>query len=370
MTGYLEAIKTAVVFFPFIAFLITIPYMVYQYHKYGSIPGVRTIIVYSFILYVMTAYFLVILPLPSFEEVMRLKTPSTQLIPFSFVADFITHTSFNIMVPQTYLKALTEPYIYQVLYNILLTIPFGIYLRYYFKCNFKKTMLFTFCLTLFFEITQLTGLYGIYPRSYRLFDVDDLMLNTLGGLIGYFIAGAMLKWIPGRDAIDEYAYKNGKKISFLRRLTTFGFDAMLYLIFTLGYMITAGGDYAFLVMGIIYYGIIPLCLEGQTIGEKFFHIKIVPFTPSKLEWFQVMARRILFFFLYISLPFLFMIGFFYIIEFFHLPEYFIFALACSVLLFIIIFEVYSFVVIAILKRPLLHEQITKTKLVSTITYEE
>ena len=75
----------------------------------------------------------------------------------------------------------------QVFYNILLTLPFGIYLRYYFNCSFKKTFFCTFLLTLFFELTQLSGLYGIYPRPYRLFDVDDLFLNTLGGIIGYAI---------------------------------------------------------------------------------------------------------------------------------------------------------------------------------------
>ena len=33
--------------------------------------------------------------------------------------------------------------------------------------------IFSFLLSLFFEVTQLTGLYFLYPGSYRLFDVDD-----------------------------------------------------------------------------------------------------------------------------------------------------------------------------------------------------
>ncbi len=44
---YTLPIKYALIFFPFIAFLITILYMVYEYHKYGSISKLRTFIIYS-----------------------------------------------------------------------------------------------------------------------------------------------------------------------------------------------------------------------------------------------------------------------------------------------------------------------------------
>ena len=60
---YVFSIKTSIMFFPIIACLFTIPYILKQYHKYGSINKLRTLIVYSFILYIMTIYFLVILTL-------------------------------------------------------------------------------------------------------------------------------------------------------------------------------------------------------------------------------------------------------------------------------------------------------------------
>ena len=74
MEVYLESIKTAFLIFPFLAFLITLPYLLLQYHKYGSVPLIRSSIVYTFILYLLTAYFLVILPLPSKEEVLMMPT--------------------------------------------------------------------------------------------------------------------------------------------------------------------------------------------------------------------------------------------------------------------------------------------------------
>ena len=62
------------------------------------------------------------------------------------------------------------------------------YLHVYFKRGFFTTVILTFMLTLFYETSQYTGLYYIYGRPYRLFDVEDLMVNTTGGLIGWVCA--------------------------------------------------------------------------------------------------------------------------------------------------------------------------------------
>ena len=89
MNVYIQPIITAFIMFPFIALLFTIPYVLYHYHKYGSIPILRVIIVYSFILYLTCSYFLIILPLPNQEYVSLLKTPRYQIIPFNFIKEII-----------------------------------------------------------------------------------------------------------------------------------------------------------------------------------------------------------------------------------------------------------------------------------------
>ena len=38
------------------------------------------------------------------------------------------------------------------------------------------------------EISQLSGLYGIYPCPYRTFETDDLILNTAGVLGGFLVS--------------------------------------------------------------------------------------------------------------------------------------------------------------------------------------
>ncbi len=186
MINYFKAIKVAVLIFLVIQIFLLFPLLKYLKYKYKHISIYKVIIIYSFILYLLILYFLIIYPLPNIDNI-KYNKMMVRLIPLSFIKDFIRDNPLILNNPNTYIKALMDPSFYIVLFNILMMIPLGIYLRYYFNCNFKKTTMITFLISLFFELTQLSGLYFIYPYPYRVFDVDDLILNTLGGVIGYFI---------------------------------------------------------------------------------------------------------------------------------------------------------------------------------------
>ena len=142
MNNYIIPIEVGIIIFPIIALLITLPYLIYEYHKYGSISFLRTSIVYSFLLYILIAYLIVILPLPSIEEVNDLTTPIMQLHPFNFISDFINKCSVNLTDINSYIIIIKNPAFYTVFFNLLLTMPFGIYLKYYFKCSTIKTIFF------------------------------------------------------------------------------------------------------------------------------------------------------------------------------------------------------------------------------------
>ena len=255
---YLTSIKIAFLIFPFIALLITIPYILIQYHKYGSINKLRVLIIYSFILYLLVIYFLVILPLPSIDVVKNLTSPKYQLIPFNFIIDFIKDNPLVLNNPKTYIKTLLNPNVYIVLFNIIMTIPYGMYLNYYYKKDLKTIMKYTFLLSLFFELTQLTGLYFIYPRPYRLFDVDDLMINTLGGILGYFIMNKLKVLLPSREEIDEKSINDSVKVSVLRRITSILIDIFIYIVLIAFINIFINNKIINYIILIIYFVIIIL----------------------------------------------------------------------------------------------------------------
>ena len=221
---YLRTIYIGLALFPFIAEAFTLPYVFYQYHKHGAVSKYRTLIIYSFILYMMIAFFMTVLPLPSLESTIgNTWKGHLNLVPFRSVMDYWTNRPLNVTEVLEYLKSFS---LWQLLLNVILTMPFGIYLHYYFRQSRKRTVLFAFALSLFFEVTQITGLYGIYPGPYRVADVDDLICNTLGGLLGFQVAYAFMKILPARDSIDEYCRRAGKRVSGLRRCWAILFDAI------------------------------------------------------------------------------------------------------------------------------------------------
>ena len=312
MAAFLESIESAFIIFPIIAFIFTIPYMIYQYRKYGAIPAYRSIIIYSFLLYLLCSYFLVILPLPSKSFVLQMKTPHYNLIPFHFISQIKSNTSFYVGDFATYFPTLKNPIVYEAIFNIILLIPFGCYLKYYFNYSFKKTTFYSFCYSLFFELTQLTGLYFIYPRSYRVFDVDDLLLNTFGGIIGYGFGVLLEKILPTREKINQMAFKDSQTISIPKRFVVAASDLC---IFALSYAVVMISLKFFLEWGpisaivlliclfAIYYIIVPVCFHHATIAMHFFHVELC--STKKVNIFRLISyyyfRGFVYFFFPITL---------------------------------------------------------------------
>ena len=355
--SYLEAIKIALFTFPFLAFVITIPFILWQYHKYGSINKLRALIIYSFILYMMCVYFLAIFPLPDRDSI-DMNSPVSQLIPFAFVFDIIKESAEIKNIGMFFQNSS----VYTVLFNILMFMPFGMYLRYYFKNDLKKTVIFSFMFSLFLEITQLTGLYFIYPHPYRLFDVDDLMINTLGGSIGYLVMGIFMKFLPSRDNIDSKSFEEGKKVSGLRRITRFGLDAFLWLIFTgvLSFLINV--NHIVLISLIIYYVIIPFIFDGQTLGSKFLNMRLM--FPNK-RLLRLFLRLVLIFLYYVVIPFGLGLLFIFVIKHFSIPNVLVFVIGAIYVLLLGIFYLVN--VTNIFKRKILfYDRVLNGEYVSTI----
>lgn len=317
MSVYLIPLQSALLLFPFLAAIITLPYIIIQYRKYGSILPIRVLIMYSFIFYLLCAYFLVLLPLPPIEEVASYTKPIMQLIPFASLKDFTMNSSLIWNDPATYLTALNEPSLYLIIFNILLTVPFGVYLRYYFQCSCKKTLLFTFLLTLSFECLQLSALFGYYPRPYRLFDVDDLITNTLGGMLGYAITPVFAHFLVSRSRMDEKAYDRGRSVSPLRRALAFFFDNLIILLTTaiiIALILLLRDEFLltrpairicllYVAVVFLYLFILPILMHGKTLGKAVVKIKLVTMDGHTPHWYQYLLHFMILYGLILPAPF-------------------------------------------------------------------
>ena len=229
MNVYVSNILFAALSFPLIAFFITLPYMIYQYRRFGSIPWLRTLVVYSFAFYLLCAYFLVLLPLPEDRSAVVPYAQTPQLVPFHFVQLIADSSTASLADPSTWPGLLRNPNVYEALFNVLLLVPLGMYLRYYFRRTWWQTLAIGFLVTLSFETTQLTGLWGLYEHPYRLFDVDDLMLNTLGAMIGFWTVGPAMRVLPDIRLVNEEAREAGMRASVTKRALSFFIDLAIAL---------------------------------------------------------------------------------------------------------------------------------------------
>lgn len=274
MESYLRVIGQAVLFFPVAAALIALPFLIHHYRKYGGMTFARFFLSYSFVLYALCAYFLVILPLPTRESVAQMTGPSVQLLPFSFFRDLSKETGFQLSQPSTYLPALLSNFTLQFVFNIALLGPLGFYLRYYFRRRVLPAVLISLGVSLFFELTQLSGLYGYYPRAYRLFDVDDLLCNTLGGFLGYVVTGPLMKILPDRDKLDEKSYQKGERVTFTRRCLSLFVD-MIFVSLLYAVLSAFSVPLAFGIAYLLYFGLFQWACKGKSLGKRLTKICVV-----------------------------------------------------------------------------------------------
>ncbi len=371
MGGYIEALEQAAILFPILAVLFTIPYIAWNYHKYGSVLSLRILIVYSFILYMLCAYCLVILPLPTGEAAANLSGHQAQLVPFTFLGDIARESDAVLSQPRTWLTVFNSNAFLTTLFNLFLTMPFGMYLRYYFRCGWKRTLVYSLLLSLFFELTQLSGLYFIYSGSYRLFDVDDLIVNTCGSMIGFVLARIAMRFLPSREELDRESFVRGRRVSLLRRIVAFIYDEIAYaVLFIVVFLIWTANFgtmsvWVYALIWLAYFALCPIVLRGQTIGHRLTKLRIVSSGGGRVHWYQYALRYTLLFVLLVIAPVVlnwsisFLAGRGLLGE---LAAVLAYGIVDGGYLFLLLFEAARMA----MRRQLFYERWSKTKLISTV----
>jgi hypothetical protein len=85
-------------------------------------------------------------------------------------------------------RSLTDFAVLQLALNVLLFMPLGFFLRVLGGRGIVVAFATGLLVSLTIETTQLTGVWGLYPCAYRVFDVDDMLTNTVGAVLGSLVA--------------------------------------------------------------------------------------------------------------------------------------------------------------------------------------
>ena len=174
----------------------------------------------------------------------------------------------------------------QIGMNIVFFVPLGFILGRFLRAGLTRTALMGFAVSLLIETAQLTGIFHLYPCSYRLFDVDDLIWNTLGALLGYAVAALANHALPRRDVDEGIVTEPG----FVRRCVAFCIDCVITgivsvpctaIVYLVGIQFTGFRPLTF-AMGVPMFLIclavtelwIPWVRGGRTLGAGFVRMSV------------------------------------------------------------------------------------------------
>ncbi|MCW3492882.1 VanZ family protein [Microbacterium sp. SSM24] len=161
--------------------ILFVPFVAVSYRRRGGLTFGRFTLWAAALVYFMAIWTHTLLPLPD-PQAMVCAGTNTEL--FAFVDDLRGVASR----PTT---ALTDPAALQLLLNVLLFVPLGFFVRVLGGRGVVVATLTGLGVSGFVEFTQLTGVWGLYPCAYRVFDVDDLLTNTIGAVVGSLLGLAV-----------------------------------------------------------------------------------------------------------------------------------------------------------------------------------
>lgn len=210
LASFSDSFKAALLLWPVLSFALTLPILAYLYHRDGRLRPLTALAAYLSVLYVAGLACFTLYPLPSGDSGPGITYGiPPQFNPLNFIFD----------IQKDGLRA-----ILQLLFNVTLFVPLGFLAKVLYRMGWLPALAVSLTATCLIETAQLTGLFGMYPYAYRTFEVDDIICNALGGILGWLLGALFTKALPKRP---EEAPPITHEPGFLRRCVAFWLDAMM-----------------------------------------------------------------------------------------------------------------------------------------------
>ncbi|QUL78771.1 VanZ family protein [Brevibacterium sp. SMBL_HHYL_HB1] len=200
-----------------LAVLAFVPFVAISYRRRGGLTLWHAFVWLAAAVYAMALWTYTLLPVPPADEV---TCAAVQLRPFQFVSDILSFDTGSVRA------LMTNPAVLQVALNVVLFVPLGWFVRQLAGRGIIVATITGLTASALIELTQLTGIWGVYPCAYRVFDVDDLIINTLGAVLGSLASLLLLR--RRKDLADAAA---PQPITVTRRLTGIVCDLLVWGLF-------------------------------------------------------------------------------------------------------------------------------------------
>ncbi|GAA0489316.1 VanZ family protein [Microbacterium aurantiacum] len=168
----------AIVLGTLVGVVLFVPFVAISYRRRGGLSLGRSLLWAAALVYFLAIWTYTLLPLPDPDAI---RCVGTNLDPLALVDDVRTAVGRSD-------NPWFDPLALQLLLNVLLFVPLGFFLRVLGGRGILTALLVGLGLSAFIETTQLTGVWGLYPCAYRVFDVDDMLTNTTGAVVGSILS--------------------------------------------------------------------------------------------------------------------------------------------------------------------------------------
>lgn len=174
-----------------------LPVVASRYRKAGRLRPVDLITLLAVAVYAVALWTYTLIPLPDGDD---FTCVGSNLRPFAFLHDI------RGAISEAGRFSWRNRALLQAAFNVVLFLPLGYFLRVLSRRGIVIATLAGFAISAAIELTQRTGIWGLYHCAYRVFDVDDLMLNTFGAFLGSLLAipvVAVLRRTRPAPAVDH-----------------------------------------------------------------------------------------------------------------------------------------------------------------------
>lgn len=262
----------AIVIGAVVAIVLFVPFVAASYRLRGGLTASRTLGWVALLVSFLAIWTYTILPAPAITDAYRCTTPNL---------DLLTDLRDILAIQQSGSSLIANAALQVVVLNIVFFMPLGFLLRFLFGWGVTRALGAGLVVSLAVETTQLTGIWGLYSCSYRLFSVGDLLHNTLGAVLGSLVALVVLRRRQSHGAPVE----PNSVVTLGRRLLGMLSDVLVVTLVSLlagltvsliRILVLAPGSATAsdplettigIGFGLAAY-LIPLCLTGSTVGES------------------------------------------------------------------------------------------------------